>query len=380
LQSDSHFQNLLPRRLLILGGEPSRWEWVQSLQVMNPQCAILNHYGPTETTVGVLTYALPSSDEALVGSMIPVGSPLANSRAYILDDAMQLAPVGTPGGLYIGGANVSRGYLNSPHMTAASFLPDPFDGQGGGRLYKTGDQARYLPNGVIEFLGRLDDQVKVHGYRVELNEITAALRSHPAVKDALVLAQAHHMRDAYLVAYTVLDTRQEPTVQDLHMYLRKRLPTYMVPTAFLFMSALPLTPAGKVDRRVLPLPDPEERPPLSSTTYVPPRTHVEHVLADIWAEVLKVARVGIHDDFFTAGGHSLLAIQIMSRIRATFQIEIPLRSLFENPSLAGLARAIEQLLPPETEEERLARLLEEIESLSDDEARKALEMRAASEE
>ena len=305
LHTSPHPEYIFPRRLLILGGEASRSDWVESLQRLAPGCAILNHYGPTEATVGVLTYRVEENQRSLVTSTLPLGRPLANVQIYLLDQHLQPVPIGVQGELYIGGANLARGYLNQPALTAEQFIPHPFSNAPGARLYKTGDLARYLPDGNIEFLGRTDYQVKIRGYRVELEEVEAALEQHPAIRQAVVCAQEDIQGNKRLVAYVVLSKETAVSLHTLRSFLQTKLPDYMVPAAFVVLDALPLTPNGKIDRQALPAPD-QTRPSLGEA-FVAPRTPTEELLAGIWAHVLGVESVGLHDNFFALGGHSLLA-------------------------------------------------------------------------
>jgi amino acid adenylation domain-containing protein len=341
LQTSLPPEQVLPNRLLILGGESSRLDWVESLQRLAPGCAILNHYGPTEATVGALTYHMEENKRAPVTSTLPLGRPLANVQIYLLDPHLQPVPIGVPGELYIGGASVARGYLNRPALTAEKFMPNPFSNMPGTRLYKTGDVARYLPDGNVEFLGRLDNQVKLRGYRIELGEIETTLEYHPAIRQAVVLAREDTPDRRHLVAYCVPHHGCIPDIRELRSFLQTKLPDYMVPSVFMVLDALPLTPNGKVDRQALPAPD-QERPPLSEA-FVAPSTLSQELLVGIWASVLKVESVGIHDNFFALGGHSLLAVQVMSRLRKVFQVDVPLRVLFDAPTVAGLARHVEEV-------------------------------------
>jgi acyl carrier protein len=281
----------------------------------------------------------------------PVGRPISNVTIYILDQHQQLAAVGVPGELYIGGPVLARGYFHRPDLTAERFVPDPFppsvpppggDERGDARLYKTGDLARYLPDGDIEFLGRIDQQVKVRGYRIEPGEVEAVLARHPGVREAVVVAMLtarDQAGDRQLLAYVVLDPERAPGVGELRRFLQEKLPVYMIPSSFTILEALPLTPSGKVNRRALPAPD-RAQPELGAG-FVAPRTPTEETLADICAQVLGLDQVGVHDNFFDLGGHSLLATQFMSRVHDTFHVDLPLRRLFEMPTVAGLAQAID---------------------------------------
>ena len=333
LQSVERPARILPQKGLILGGEATAMDWLKGLMAQNPQCAIFNHYGPTETTVGVLTYRVPEGLPHIAN--LPLGRPLDNSQVYLLDAMRNLVPVGVPGEIFIGGAGVARGYLNRPDLTAARFIDNPF---GAGRLYKTGDLARYRSDGTIEFLGRIDQQVKLRGFRIELGEIEAALTQHAAVQQAVVRVQDFASNDQRLVAYIVSD--EDIAADELRHHLRQQLPDYMMPAAFMPIASVPLTPNGKVDRKALPVPDLSERQ--SEQDFVAPRTPEEQQIANIWADVLKLEAVGVHDNFFELGGHSLLATQIISRIREAFRVELPLRTLFESPTISTLAANVDQ--------------------------------------
>ena len=331
--------DVLPRKYLVLGGEALTPQMVERLEALHPSCEIVNHYGPTETTVGSLTLRLRDYDwKKSPRRGIPIGRPLANTRAYILDSHRQPAPTGVAGELYIAGAGVAAGYLNQPERTAERFLPDPFGSEPNGTMYRTGDLARFLPDGNVEFLGRVDDQVKIRGFRIELGEIESVLASHPAVKQAVVLAREDADGSKRLVAYVAPQTVD---ANELRSHLKARLPGYMVPSTVIKLARFPLTPNGKVDRKNLP--EPNSHGQDSAREYLAPRTPVEEVIAAKWAEVLKLDRVGREDSFFDLGGHSLLGTLVMSRIREAFQIELPLRALFETPTVADLAARIEGL-------------------------------------
>jgi amino acid adenylation domain-containing protein len=320
--------------------------------------ALTNHYGPTEYTV-VTTWALVAAGMASDAAP-PIGRPIANTQVYVLDSHLQPVPIGVPGELHIGGVGLARGYHNRPELTAERFVPHPFSDQPGARLYRSGDLVRYQADGQLEFLGRLDHQVKVRGFRLELGEVEAVLRQHPAVREAVVMAREDVPGNPCLVAYVVAQ-QPGPSNSELRRWLQARLPTYMVPAAFVPLEQLPLTPNGKVDRRTLPAPA-HTRPPLEDA-YTAPRTPVEEVLAGLWADLLKLTQVGIHDNFFELGGHSLLATQLISRLQATFQVEVPLRRLFEAPTVAALAQVIiaHEAKPGQTE--TIARLLKRIEAM-----------------
>nr|QEO74169.1 condensation domain-containing protein [uncultured bacterium] len=306
----------------------------QWMEGSNGRLPLLNTYGPTETTITSTSYEVTETGRLTSGT-VPIGRPLGNTSVYVLDAYGNPVPTGVPGELYIGGAGVARGYVNRPGPTAERFVPDPFSGVPGARLYRTGDRARYLHDGNVEFLGRVDHQVKIRGFRIEPGEIEACLVAHEAVRDAVVVARADGGHDKRLVAYfTAVDSSNPPGPPELRAHVSRSLPEYMVPAAFVSLDELPLTPNGKVDRAALPAPD--GRPELDAA-YAPPRTPAEEILAEIWCEVLAVDRAGIHDDFFELGGHSLVATQVVSRVRAAFGVELPLRALFESPTVAQLA-------------------------------------------
>ena len=291
---------------------------------------LFNAYGPTETTV--CATIMDCSRWQNRQQAPPIGRPIANAQAYILHQHGQPAPIGVPGELCVAGVGLARGYLNRPELTAEKFIPNPF---GPGCLYKTGDLARWLPDGNIEFLGRIDHQVKLRGFRIELGEIEAVLCRHPAVQECAVLAREDTRGEKHVIAYVVL---RDPGA-DLRSHLRNSLPDYMIPSTFVILEALPVTPNGKVDRKALPAPD---FATLSSQAgFVAPRTPSEIALAAIWAQVLGIQSIGVHDNFFALGGHSLLATRVISHMRQTLGVEIALRSLFETPTVAGLSAQID---------------------------------------
>jgi amino acid adenylation domain-containing protein len=302
------------------------------------EAQLYNLYGPTEATIDVAYWACERGGGRRI---VPIGRPIANTQLYLLDTQLQPVPIGVPGELYIGGVSLARGYLHRPELTAEAFVPNPFSAEPGARLYKTGDLARYLPDGNIEFLGRLDNQVKIRGYRIELGEIEITLAHHPAIRQAVILAREDTPGDRRLVAYCVLYHGLVADIHELRSFLQTKLPDYMIPATFVMLDALPLTPSGKVDRRALPAPG--QAQPLRSESFVAPRTPIEEFLGGIWASVLQVESVGIHDNFFALGGHSLLAVQVMSRLRKVCQVDVPLRALFEAPTVAGLARRVEEV-------------------------------------
>ncbi|TCP59139.1 amino acid adenylation domain-containing protein [Tumebacillus sp. BK434] len=295
-----------------------------------------NRYGPTEITINATAWTCEPGDAR---SSVPIGRPLANVQAYVLDRTLQPVPVGVPGELHIGGHGVARGYWKRDELTAEKFIADPFSGHEQARLYKTGDLVRWLPDGTLEFLGRIDEQVKLRGYRVELGEIQAALEQHPAVREAALLVREDVPGDMYLTAYAVAHAEMQVTVEELRGYLQTSLPEFMIPAAIVLLDAMPLTPVGKVDRKALPKPDKSKA---LSETYVAPRNEIEAQLAEIWSNLLGVSPVGVHDNFFELGGHSLLATRLITRIRNTFQVELPIRALFGATTVAQLAPLVEQ--------------------------------------
>jgi amino acid adenylation domain-containing protein len=318
---------------ILCGGEALPRELAE--QLLDRGSALWNLYGPTETTIWSAVLKVESGE-----GPVAIGPPIANTEIYLLDRHLQPVAVGVPGELYIGGTGLARGYLHRPELTAEKFVPSLYSHEPGARLYRTGDLARYRPDGTLEFLGRMDQQVKVRGFRIELGEIEAALARHPGIAQAVAVAREDSPGDTRLVAYVVPRESAPLTAADLRGFLRLSLPDYMVPASLMMVDALPLTPNGKVDRRALPAPD-RTRPELEGT-FVAPRTPVEEGVARVWAEVLGLERVGVHDNFFELGGHSLLAIRIMAGIHDIFQVELPLRTLFEEPTVAGLALAVTQ--------------------------------------
>ncbi|HKB24495.1 MAG TPA: amino acid adenylation domain-containing protein, partial [Methylomirabilota bacterium] len=326
-------------RLVVVGGEKASAERLATWRrLKGNRIRWINTYGPTETTVTATLYEPPM--DALSGATmagIPIGRPIANTRVYLLDRHRRPVPVGVTGEIYIGGAGVARGYLNQPALTAERFVPDPFTKNPEARLFRTGDLARHRPDGEIEFIGRNDRQAKIRGFRVEPGEIEAALAEHPGVEQVVVVARMGPEADTRLVAYVVTAPEASPSARELRGFLGRKLPEYMVPSVFAFVATLPLTPSGKIDLAALPEPGRPDR----EDTYVAPRNAAEETLAGIFAQLLGVERVGVHDDYFDLGGHSLLAIQLMARVKAAFDVELPLRALFETPTVAGLASRVE---------------------------------------
>jgi len=329
-------------RLVIVGGDKASAEkYVAWRRSSSGQVAWINTYGPTEATVIATAFEM-KKDAGDWDSQValPIGSPIQNTTTYILDSNLQPTPVGIPGELYIGGLCLARGYLNRPELTAEKFIPDPFGEMPGARLYRTGDRVRYRADGRIEFIGRADFQVKIRGFRVELGEVETALLRHSSVLETIVIVREDAPGDKRMVAYCALTPEANLSATDLRNYLAGLLPEYMTPAAVVLMDSLPKTPNGKIDRRSLPTP--EYGRPDTESRYVAPRTPAEELIADIWSQVLSVQKVGAFDSFFDLGGHSLLATQVVSRVRDVFQVELALRSLFENPTVAALAQAIDQ--------------------------------------
>lgn len=313
-----------------------------------PGKSLINTWGATECSDDVTHLQIDEVPEAGHAYM-PLGYPLGNTRLFIVDGALGKVPLGVRGELCIAGGSVGRGYLNAPDRTAESFMPDPFSAESGARFYKTGDVGRYSHDGNIEFIGRKDHQVKIRGHRVELAEIEMVLLEHTALEQVVVVAQEQEFGDKRLVAYMVCGQQLAPTFSDLRDFLQERLPDYMVPSAFVLLDAFPLTPNGKIDRRALPAPEESQLP--SGQEWVAPESLLEKKLAEIWSEVLNVERIGIYDNFFNLGGHSIMAIRVLNRINQHFNVNLSVRNVFEEPTIAGLALLIEESLIDELEQE-----------------------------
>ena len=331
-------------------------------------CPLYNQYGPTETHV--VTELVLTGAPQKWPRLPPIGRPIQNIQVFVLDEHLKPVPAGVPGELCIGGVGLARGYLNRPALTAERFVPHPFSRIPGARLYRTGDLARLRPDATIEFLGRMDEQVKVRGFRIEPGEIEAALADHPAVAEAAVLAR-EDAGDRRLVAYLVPASGRSAPLGELRALLKAKLPAHMIPQTFVMLERLPLSPNGKLDRRALPVPD-SSRPELEKS-YVPPRTETESALCAIWGQVLGIEKVGVEDNFFELGGHSLLATQVISRIRNVFQVELPLRRLFETPTVAEIASTIVQEVIDRLLSSEDATLLDEVELLTDKDAKALLD-------
>ncbi|MBE9224525.1 amino acid adenylation domain-containing protein [Phormidium sp. LEGE 05292] len=336
--------------MVLVGGEAPSSELIAN---WSKGRLFINAYGPTETTVNASMVECGKS-----GKFFPTIRPAANKQFYILDQHLQLVPIGVPGELYIGGVGLARGYLNRPEKTTEAFIPNPFESGEGKRLYKTGDLACYLNDGHIKLLGRLDHQVKIRGFRIELGEIEAILSQHSAIQESIVIVREDQSGDKRLVAYIVYDRKNTLSISDLRRFISEKLPKYMIPSIFVTLEALPLNPNGKIDRFTLPVPDWNR--PESEVAFVAPRTPTEQILAEVFANVLKVEQVGVHHNFFELGGHSLLATQLVAQLLKTIEVEVTVVDLFEAPTVVGLAERIEKLqtlkklsyLPLEMTEER----------------------------
>ncbi|HEY0365238.1 MAG TPA: amino acid adenylation domain-containing protein, partial [Pyrinomonadaceae bacterium] len=325
----------LALRYVVFGGEALRPALLREWRAARPEVKLINMYGITETTVHV---TFKEIDDAHISSDTSnIGVPIPTTTTYIFDDRMRLLPVGVPGEICVGGGGVGRGYLNREELTARKFVANPYKPDE--TIYRSGDLGRLLPSGEMVYMGRSDDQVQIRGFRVEPGEVQSQLLTHPLVTRAEVIAKTMHHGAVELVAYVV--TSGQLDVTELRTHVASALPHYMVPSAFVFIDEFPLTPNGKIDRRTLPEPD-QLRPELGAA-FVAPSTPTEEILASMWAEVLGLARVGVHDSFFELGGHSLLATQVTSRVRTVFNLELPLRNLFERPTIAELAQEIDAM-------------------------------------
>ena len=322
-------------RWLVVTGEAAPVALCRRWMLAYPRCALMNGYGPTECSDDVTHHVMtePPPPDA---TQVPIGRPIANMRVYVLDRTMTPMPIGVPGELCVGGIGVGRGYLEDPERTAEVFIADPFSARPDARLYRTGDLARWRADGTLEFLGRLDHQVKIRGFRIELGEIEAGLGRHPGVREAVVVAREDSRGERRLAAYVVA-RGEAPPATEIRGFLARTLPDYMLPESVVFLPALPLTPNGKVDRRRLPEPDLLPRAQASA----PPRTPAEEVIANVWADVLGLEKIGIHENFFELGGHSLLATRVVSRLRQVFGVDLPVRRMFEAPTVQGLAAHVE---------------------------------------
>jgi len=373
LLSEGKRQQLDSLQTVIVAGEACPPAVIERHKKILPDTLVFNEYGPTEGTVWTTVHDCVDVEPE---TQVPIGHPISNTQIYLLDSLMRLVPLGVAGELCLSGPGLARGYLERPDLTADKFLPNPFSSEEGARLYRTGDLARFRQDGTLEFLGRIDQQVKIRGYRIELEEIEAVLSKHESVKAAAVMAYAESngnsspAADKRLVAYIVPTTKEEALTEELRNSLQVTLPDYMIPASFIFLDELPLTPNGKVDRKALPEPD-RTRPDIAES-YVAPRNPIEQVLTGIWADVLGIEKVGVHDSFFDLGGHSILVTQLVARVRDTLQVEIPLRTLFETPTVAGLTELLLNDPEKKTQVEKTAELLVQVSGLSDEEAERLL--------
>jgi amino acid adenylation domain-containing protein len=317
---------------------------LQERVLSNLNVNLHNLYGPTEACIDATFW---TCKEGIERQVVPIGRPIANTQTYILDEYLQPLPIGIPGELHIGGVGLARGYLNRLELTKEKFIPNPFEEAAKSRLYKTGDLARYLPDGTIEYLGRIDNQVKIRGFRIELGEIEVILNQHSDVQTSCIIAREDTPGQKQLVAYVVAHQQVTPTISELRHSLKAKLPEYMIPQVFVMLESLPLTPSGKIDRRALPKPDLHSQP---KDKFVAPRTPTEEILAQIWAEVLKVEQVGIHDNFFELGGDSILSIQIITRARQG-GLQLTVKQLFAHQTIAELATVAGTISETQVEQE-----------------------------
>jgi acyl-coenzyme A synthetase/AMP-(fatty) acid ligase/acyl carrier protein len=324
-------------RTVTLCGEILHRSLADGIYARSTANRVVNLYGPTEST----TYSTYIDLPRVASVEPPIGRPLEGTQVYLLDTYLAPVPLGAVGDLYLGGAGLARGYVGLPDVTAEKFLPNPFADAPGSRLYATGDIARFQPNGELEFLGRRDHQIKLRGFRIELGEIECALLGHEAVAETVATARREEPGGMRLVAYVVPRSGLQLTADQLREFLSAWLPAYAVPSAFVLLDALPRTPNGKINRNALPAPEAAQ---VDASSFIEPSTSAELLLAQIWRDVLKIERVGIHDHFFHLGGHSLMATRVIARLREALQLEVPLRSIFEAPTIARFSRKVEQLL------------------------------------
>jgi amino acid adenylation domain-containing protein len=376
-------QSRLPKlKYWVSSGEALSVELCDRFRERMSQSILINLYGSSEVAADVTWY---DTTNRQFPQCVSIGRPISNMQVYVLDNYLQPVPIGVPGELYVSGEGLARGYLNRPELTAEKFIPNPFKIQNSKypsgrtkpykiknsyseRLFKTGDLACYLPDGNIKFLGRIDHQVKIRGFRIELGEIEAVLSQYPEVQEAVVIVREDRPGDKRLVAYIVSNQEQAPNTSKLRNSLKEQLPDYMVPLVLVVLEALPLTPNGKVDRQALPVP--EQRHSEPETAFVTPQTPIEKELADIWSEVLNIEQVGIYDNFFDIGGHSLIATQLMSRVQTRLDVEIPLRELFASPTIKELAETLELALIAQSSSMKIDEMLDLIEGIDEEEAQK----------
>ena len=333
-------RGLASLKVWIVSGERLPKDLVQAFRASTKDALLLNLYGSSEVSADITWYK--TNDWTGTQTTVPVGRPISNTRIYLLDNELSPVPIGVPGLVYVGGIGLARGYIAQPGLTAQVFVPDPFSTTPGLRLYKMGDQARYLPDGNIDLTGRVDDQVKIRGHRIELGEVERVVIQHPTVSETVVVTQEDNTGDLRVIAYVVPVANQVASIDQLVSFLRTKLPKYMIPASFVTLDSLPVTPSGKADRMALPPPD-ETRPRLEKQ-FVAPRTPVEEAVADIWADAIGVDKVGVYDDFFDLGGHSLLATRLIGRLLEKYHIKLTLRNLFEAPNVAELTEHIEAMI------------------------------------
>jgi amino acid adenylation domain-containing protein len=363
LLSGSEGRCVLPRKYIVVGGEKFTWELLQQIRDSGT-CKVMNHYGPTET-MGCCTFIVDDHNfEGWKPATVPLGLPMSNQQLCILDRHLRPVPIGVPGELCMSGAGLTDGYFKQPQQTAERFVANPFSKDPSARLYRTGDLARFLPDGNIEYLGRIDHQVKIRGFRVEPEEVEAALKLHPDIHQAVIVPEDGQFEEKLLAAYVVPTKTLDSG--ELRSFLRKHLPDYMVPSRLVMLKVLPLNRNGKVDFPALAAIEEEESE--RADEFAVPRNPVEEQLAEIWAEVLQQEHIGVHDNFFELGGHSLLATQIISRIRNAFRVQFPLLNFLERPTIAEMAVEISQFPQVESEEEEMEHLMREVEGMSDEEA------------
>ncbi|HEX3085319.1 MAG TPA: amino acid adenylation domain-containing protein, partial [Pyrinomonadaceae bacterium] len=357
-------------RLVIIGGEKASSDRIATWnRIVGNQVRLLNTYGPTETTIAVTLCDLSTYAPALIEKISPIGRPDPNAEVYVLDSKLQPVPIGIPGELHIGGPGVARGYLNRADLTSQKFISNPFSDNPAGRLYKTGDIVRYHDDGNLEFLGRADNQIKIRGFRVELEEIERAIRSHEAVENCVVIATGGD--DKRLVAYLITADGSREPINDLRNVLKTKLPSYMVPATFEVIDEFPLTSSGKINRRALP--EPQFNRAMADATVDLPSTPLEEMLLEAWREVLKVDQIGVNENFFDLGGHSLLAARLVSNIRAIFEVELNMVDIFEAPTISSLAEMLYPRVARTESDSELAKLIEELAGLSEEEAQMRLE-------
>ena len=354
MMRDSAFPACRSLRRLFCGGEALKAGLVRKVLDALPALEVVNLYGPTEACIQTVTGRATGQES----SQVPIGRPITNVQALLLDENLTPVPLGVAGELYLGGVALARGYVRRPELTAERFIPNPH-GAAGERLYRTGDLVRYLPHGEIEFIHRVDDQVKIRGFRIEPAEIEAVLAQHAAVRQCKVLVQEVSPDDKRLIAYVVCD---ETSTAQLRGFLKERLPGYMIPAVFVTLAQMPLTSSGKVDRKALPKPELSREQ--SEQPLVLPRTPTEQQLAEMWSELLGLKQVSIHDNFFELGGHSLLLTQLASRMRNTMNVDVPLRSLFEAPTILEMGQMLSDWQVAQHDPAELAQLLGEIKNLT----------------